>query len=103
MNPPLFTVGMPVRVGYMGLYGPDEQPTDRAGNPIRTPRAIYGLRPRERSGESPVWEYLIGSFVLHHLDGLCFGEWGWVVEADLVKAGYEAAAAAEERMARLAA
>lgn len=41
---PRFPLGYPVRIGYLGLYRPDQQPTSRSGKPIDGTHVILGFR-----------------------------------------------------------
>jgi hypothetical protein len=99
MKPPLFPVGFPLNVGYMGLTDADVPPFTASGKTVE-PTPIQGIRllpnpvhdcPDGDDGEQIVtiehasgWEYQIA-----YIDGR--GRWqedGWWTEAELLKRGY---------------
>lgn len=89
---PRYLPGYRVKMGYLGLYRFDEQPTDRDGNPINPVAFILGIRymfdveENEEGGEQiqpQGWEYQIW-----RITSKGHREEGWYTEAELIKHGY---------------
>lgn len=89
---PKFLPGFPVKIGYLGLYRSDENPTNRNGDPIKSRSTILGMRylPRIEEDEDgkevimmPGWEYQV-----FMLTSKGYRDRGWFSEKELLETGY---------------